>query len=357
MIQSRESNETSLTATRSEKVEEIRALENIGISAVIVNYNGSDILNDCISTLLNQTRPPIEIIVVDNGSTDDSVKIVREKFPQVNVQECRANLGYAGGNNVGAKLARGEFVVLVNNDAELDSNCLEELSHVLTSEPDLVAVQGKVLRRAQPFIIDSIGSYLTPTGFLYHMGHNKRDTFDRESYIFSAKGVCMMIRRDLFHYLGEFDSDYFAYFEESDFCWRSWIAGYKVKLVPSSITYHRVGYTSTKLARGFIDYHSFKNRICSIIKNCGAWNLPFILASHLLLCVLIMGGLAARNQSQRASGVLRALVWNAANLRLTLKKRKSIQSELRKVSDREIFQKLLVSPNLRYYWNLFRGYL
>ncbi len=329
----------------------------MGISAVIVNYNGSEILNDCISTLLNQTRPPVEIIVVDNGSTDDSVRIVKEKFPEVNVQQCGVNLGYAEGNNIGAKVAQGKFVVLVNNDAELDSHCLENLSNILSRETDLVAVQGKVLRRGQPFTIDSVGSYLTPTGFLYHIGYNKRDAFNNESYIFSAKGVCMMIRRDWFHSLGGFDSDYFAYFEESDFCWRSWIAGYKVKFVPSSIAYHRVGYTSTKFARGFIDYHSFKNRICSIIKNCESRSLLFMLTSHLTLCILIIGGLALRNQSQRASGVFRALVWNATNLRLTLRKRQFIQSELRKVPDREIFQKLLVSPSPRYYWGLFNGYL
>jgi GT2 family glycosyltransferase len=345
-----------LTVARNEKAEKISTAKNIGISAVVVNYNGSKILAGCISTLLNQTRPPLEIILVDNGSTDDSVRMVREKFPEVNVLRCEVNLGYAEGNNIGSKVAQGEFLVLVNNDAELDSRCLEQLSTSLSSEPDLVAVQGKVLRQGQPSTLDSSGSYLTPIGFLYHIGFDKPDTHVKESYVFSAKGVCMMIRRDLFHYLGGFDSDYFAYFEESDFCWRAWIAGYKVKVVPTSLTYHMVGYTSTKFTRGFIDYHSFKNRICSIIKNCESPNLLFMLASHLTVCILIIAGLTVKNQKQRAVGILRALVWNGTNLRLTLKKRQFIQSELRKVSDRVIFQELLVSPGLRYYWGLFNGY-
>jgi len=326
------------------------------VSAIIVNYNGSKVLNGCISSLLKQSHPPVEIILVDNGSTDDSVRTVKERFPEVEVLECRANFGYAEGNNIGAKVAKGEFLALVNNDAKFDFRCLEALANALSEEPALAAVQGKVLKEIQPPTIDSIGSYITPTGFLYHRDHNGPDIPACASSIFSAKGVCMLVRSSTFNSLGGFDPSYFAYFEETDFCWRAWIAGYKVKLIPSSITYHMLGYTSAKFERGFIDYHSFKNRICSIIKNCGTANLPFMLISHLALCLLIAGALAVSNQPKRARGILKALAWNIENLGPTIKKRTLIQNHLRKVSDRDVFRSRLISPGLRYYARLFAGY-
>ena len=339
-----------------EKPEDIETLTDRRITAIIVNFNGSSILDDCIRTLIEQTRPCFEILLVDNGSTDDSVEVVRTKYPTVRIAQCGTNQGFAEGNNLGSRIALGDYVVMVNTDARLHEHCLEKLFDAFARNPDLAVVQGKVLHYGSDSIVDSVGSLLTPTGFLFHRQYGKPDSTLARSYVFSAKGVCMMMPRRVYNDLGGFDRDFFAYFEESDLCWRAWVSGYKVMFVPSSVAYHIGGATSSKFPKEFVDFHSFKNRICSIIKNCELRTLFFMLPLHVVLCLLIAIGFATKRQRPRAVGILKALNWNAQNLSLTLRKRRIIQLKLRRVDDRKIFSHCMASPGLSYFRQLLSGY-
>jgi GT2 family glycosyltransferase len=138
--------------------------------------------------------------------------------------------------------------------------------------------------------------------------------------------------------VGLFDSDYFAYFEESDFFWRVWLAGYKIAFMPKAIVYHKVGGTSTQLSSPFIDYHSFKNRIASLIKNLSFFSALYILPLHIFCCLVISLLYVFMLRFKNSGAVLGAIGWNIRHLPKTLKKRSNVQRNIRKISDKKLFK-------------------
>jgi hypothetical protein len=189
---------------------------------------------------------------------------------------------------------------------------------------------------------DAVGSYLTSFGFLYHLGFREVDKsqYDNLEYIFSPKGVCFLVTKKIIDEVGLFDSDYFAYFEESDFFWRVWLAGYKIAFMPKAIVYHKVGGTSTQLSSPFIDYHSFKNRIASLIKNLSFFSAFYMVPLHIFCCLIISLLYVFMLRFKNSGAVLRAIGWNIRYLPQTLQKRRYVQSKIRKVSDRELFKSI-----------------
>ncbi len=326
------------------------------VSAVVVNYNGAAVVDACLSSLLEQSVP-VEVVLVDNGSTDGSPDLVRARYPTVRVVEAGRNLGFAGGCNLGVAHATRPFVALVNSDARFDRECLARLTEALAAEDDLAAAQGKVLRADAPEILDSIGSFLTPTGFLHHAGDGRPDGDFPPAYVFSTRAVCMLVRRDRYKALGGFDPDFFVYFEETDFCWRAWLAGSTVKFVPPSVVYHVGGATAGTFARPFIQFHEFKNRLCSILKNAGPATLLFMLPLHLASCLLLVIGALARSQAGIAAAIAHAILWNVRHFRATLRKRRVVQAQIRRVRDRSLFPICLVQQDVGYYWRRMRGAL
>ena len=149
----------------------------------------------------------------------------------------------------------------------------------------------------------------------------------------------MLIRHSLFKRIGGFDEDFFAYFEETDLAWRVWLAGYRVVFVPQSVIYHKVGATAQNLAFSFIQYHSYKNRICSLIKNLELKNLFLLLPFHLFLCFALILISLFCFRIKRAGARLRAIGWNIRHSGKTLEKRRFVQSQIRKVEDRDIFSR------------------
>lgn len=183
--------------------------------------------------------------------------------------------------------------------------------------------------------------FFTKIGFLEHWGFGKKDgrEFEKEKEIFSAKGACMLIRASIIKEIGPFDPDFVSYFEESDFCWRVWLSGFKVIFYPRAKIYHKVGFTIKRLDVANINFHYYKNRICSLIKNLGLINLFIILPIHIFISLGIVGVFLIRGNSKNSLIILNAIVWNITNLRDTLKKREKIQRR-RKVDDSSLFKHL-----------------
>lgn len=258
------------------------------VSIIIINWNGKKHLEKCLPSIKKQRYKNIELIIVDNASVDDSVFYVKKVFPKAKIIINPTNLGFSEANNIGYKKANGDYILFLNNDTDVTKDFLIELISNIEKDEKIGGAQSKILFMEKKDTLDSVGAFLTTSGYLYHYGAIKKDSkkYNHKISLYSAKGACMIFKRAVLKKIeveGKiFDPKYFAYFEETDLCHRVWLAGYKIMYIPSSVIYHKVGGTSTKMVNSFIQFHSFKNRIRSHIKNLGTVNLIKILFLHLL---------------------------------------------------------------------------
>lgn len=331
------------------------------VSIIIVNWNGKKNLQKCLFSVFRQEYRKIEVVLVDNASKDGSVEYVKSRFPEVKIIINKGNLGFAQANNIGYNISRGEYVLFLNNDTQVTKKFLLELIKVIRADEKIGGVQGKIFMMDDRKRLDTVGSFLTSTGFLYHYGFAKKDSsiYRKQIDIYSAKGAAMLFRRSVLEKVkvdGEiFDGRYFAYFEETDLCHRVWLSGYRIVFVQNSIIYHKIGATSRELDSAFVQYHSFKNRINSYIKNLGEFNLIKILSIHIILCCLISLMYLIRRKLKIFWVINKAILWNIGNLGPTLGKRQYIQHHIRKVHDRMFFPTVSKSAPVIYYWYTFNG--
>ncbi len=308
------------------------------VSIIIVNWNGGEILKDCLKSLFGIKYHNWELIVVDNGSIDGSQNL-KYKFQLI---QNKSNLGFAEANNQGYKISHGKYILLLNNDTKVESDFLNVLVEKMKSDSTIGVIQPKIRIMDKPTYLDNVGSFLTRLGFLQHIGYMEMDNkkYDKEMITFSTKGACMMIRRKLIEKLGLFDNDFGSYFEETDFCWRVWMSGFKIIYYPKAFIYHKVGFSSKRQKQIFVFYHSLKNRLISMIKNLEVKNLITIGGIQILFIIGLSMFYLLRLQVDKFFMIWKAIGWNLKNLNRTLQKRKSIQS-LRKKTDQEIFTYIL----------------
>lgn len=326
------------------------------VSIIIVNWNGKHHLQKCLPSIYSNGYKRIEVIIVDNSSSDGSQEFIRTEFPQVKLVVNTSNEGFAKTNNIGIKVSSGEYVLFLNNDTLVTPNFLVELLKSIEENPLIGCVQAKILWMSKKTHLDSIGAFLTMTGFLYHYRYLCPDEkkYDKRINLFSAKGACMLIRRKVLEKVGLFDEDFFAYYEETDLCHRIWISGYKVVYEPKSVIYHSIGGTSNGMDNAFIQYHSFKNRVCSLIKNLSLVYLLQILPLHLILYQCAALGYLLQGRIAVCMALQRGLWWNTVHLSETLVKRRVIQSTMRTSKEYEILAPLIVHPPISYYISLLR---
>jgi hypothetical protein len=225
----------------------------------------------------------------------------------------------------------------------------------MEKDSSLGVIQPKIYMMDQKGYLDNAGSFLTKTGFLQHWGFGEKDgpEFMKEREIFSAKGACMLIRREVIEKTDLFDPDFVSYMEESDFCWRAWLMGYKVLFYPKTKIYHKIGMTSKRMSQVIVNYHSFKNRIRSLLKNLGTFNLFTIFLFHIFLILFLGVYYLLRFQFDKSKMIFSAISWNIANLGPTLKLRRRIQKK-RVKNDKEIFEKVLVKVNWKEMFSHFK---
>lgn len=328
------------------------------VSIIIVNWNGKEYLKNCLFSLKDQNYKNIEIVFVDNNSHDGSIDYVKNNFPKIKIILNKENLGYAEGNNIGYKYATGDYILFLNNDTKVTKNFLIELVKVLESDSQIGGAQSKILLMDEPSALDSVGAFLTKTGFLYYYGVFKKNSslFDKQIYLYTAKGASMIFKKEVLEKIkikGQlFDSRYFAYFEETDMCHRVWLAGYRIVFAPKSVIYHKMGATSMKLNNAFVQYHSFKNRINSYIKNMSIKQLIKVLPVHLLVCEIYAFVSLLKFNFPLALAIQRSIIWNVLNIRETLRLRKIVQYSIRTVSDKSIEKYIYKYPPLSYYYHI-----
>lgn len=329
------------------------------VSIIILNLNGRLHLKKCLESLAQIDYPNYEIILVDQGSNDDSIKFVKENYPQVKIIQSAENLGFAKGNNLGCQNAKGEYLLFLNNDTAVKADFLSILVEEAEKNPQIGALSPQILQLNAPTRLDCVGAFLTNSGFLYHFGFGKKANnpkYQEKLAIFSVKGAAFFCRQSALQKTGLFDEDFFLYFEETDLCHRLWLCGFQIFYLPKSQVWHWGAATSQNFNNSFLQFHSFKNRILSLIKNLGVWELLKILPLHLFLCqVTALGWLIVKRDLGLYFAIEKAFVWNFLNLSKTLKKRKRIQKEIRQVSDRLLMPQIKKAPKLSYYYHLFFG--
>ncbi len=205
----------------------IAAPETPRISVVIPNYNGASYLESCLDSVLRQNRPPFEIIVADNASTDRSAEIVRLKAPQAVWVPLPENLGFAGGVNAGIRVARGNWIALLNNDATVHPAWIEEALAVIARKPDASFLACRIMEKSREGRLFSAGDCFLRAGIGYRRGQElpDREDYRMDSAIFSACGCAALYRRDALESAGLFDESFFAYLEDVDLGLRLRAAG------------------------------------------------------------------------------------------------------------------------------------
>lgn len=324
------------------------------ISIIIVNYNGKKWLQNCFTSLLKQTYKNFEIIFVDNASTDGSIMYVKNHFPKVKVVETHSNLGFAGGNNEGYKHAKGEYILLLNNDTYVKENYLQEFIKAFQEIPNLGIAQSKLILTNERGL-DTCGGYWTDTAFLYYVGNFKdpqANTYSKPFPVFTCKGASVLIKREVIENIGLFDQDFWSYYEETDLCHRAWIAGYESWYYPAANCYHEMGGTSLTFKNDFIQFHNFKNKLASFLKNLSTRELIKVIPIFLFLNSGIAGVWIFQGKWKNSFALIRAVYWNFKNLSSTFQKRMFIQKR-RKLSDDMVWRKVKKNPQLIYYKYLF----
>ncbi len=330
-----------------------------GVSVVLVNFNGAQWLPGCLNSLAAVVPRPSEVIVVDNASSDDSLRILGN-YPWVKVVQSAENLGFAGGNNLGLRHCTGKYVLLLNNDTVVPPDFLEPLRRYLDEHPTVGIVQGKMVLPRFANRLDVCGSFLTRLGLPYHYGYFKADgtKYQRSYPIFSGKGACLMFRRDLLERVGGFlfDPDFFCYYEESDFCHRAWLAGYEVHFVPCPPVQHFMGGTAGGPQSAFVLRHYLRNMAFSLMANLqfsSRWRILPV-----FFTVLVASGLASvvRLRGAQSAAHFGALTY-CLKERGRLRNRRQLVNRIRRRPDREIFCKVLRTPRLDYFLKTFSGAL
>lgn len=327
------------------------------VSIIIVNWNGLRWLPDCFASLYAQQYKNFEIIFVDNASKDSSVLWVKQHYPATKIITNRKNLGFAQGNNVGYRQAMGNYVLFLNNDTRMTKTFLTELIRVLDSDPKIGGAQSKIRLMDHPDTLDSIGAYLTPTGFLYHYAFGQKDApkYNKQIDLYTAKGACMMFKKSVLDKImiqGDiFDPDYFAYFEESDMCHRIWLVGYRIVYAYKSVIYHKMGATSIGMNGTFIQYHSFKNRIRTYMKNLSLFDACAIIPLHIGIVELYGIYLLIKGKIDIWFSLQRAIGWNIRHITKTLTIRKIIHTRIY-VYTPYMRAKIFRFPPIKYYYAL-----
>jgi GT2 family glycosyltransferase len=308
------------------------------MSIIIVNWNKADLLRECLQSVSNDASGGrAEAIVVDNGSTDGSAEMVKAQFPWVTVIQSAENLGFTGGNHLGMTQARGEIVFLLNNDAFVTPDCVNNLLSVF--EDKSVGIAGCVVKDAQsPERVLEAGLAIDRFGFMIPHNVNPDDPDP-----FYVSGCALAFRRSIADRLGVFDDRFFMFMEDVDMCWRYRLAGYRIRVAPNAVVFHRSGSSIaggtarkgryvTSLRRY---YYRERNTLAMLLKNYSALSLAGVIPAY--LAVLAAETLLALVMFRpRLAGVyLRALGWNLVQLRETLRRRARVQA-LRRVRDRQL---------------------
>lgn len=249
------------------------------VSIVSVNYDQPEVTCAMLASLQKVTYPNFETLIVDNASPTSSPFCIKEEYPEVQLIISEKNLGFAGGNNIALKQAKGEYMLLLNNDTEVKPDFLDSLVELMESNKKIGIVSSKILYFYEDNIIEYAGaSPINPiTSRGKHYGHKQKDNgqYDEIIETFYPHGACMMIRKSVLDKVGLLYEGYFLYYEELDFAERVKHAGYKIYFQPNSSIRHKESISTGKNS-ALKTYYMNRNRLLFLRRNSNG--ITFLLA-------------------------------------------------------------------------------
>ncbi|BDZ69401.1 glycosyltransferase family 2 protein [Methanobacterium ferruginis] len=227
------------------------------VTVIIPNYNGKHFLKECLKSLKNQNYQ-FEVIIIDNASNDGSVNYIKENYPESTLIENKTNLGFGGAVNQGIKASNSEYILLLNNDVQLEVDAILNLLKCIKKDENIFAVSPKMIQYNDRDKMDDAGDEYTLLGLTRRVGYGKSaEGYNRKREIFSACAGASIYRRNVFEKIGYFDENFFAYMGDVDISYRARIHGYKCVYCPEAIVYH-IGSASTGSR-----YNEFKTRLAA----------------------------------------------------------------------------------------------
>ena len=294
-------------------------------SAIVVTYNSRRHISACLTSLARSTIRPDEIIVVDNNSTDGTADFVRSTFPDVTLLDYWDNRGFAEGNNRALRIASGRFCFLLNPDAAVAPDCLQQLLAAMEKDPRIGVAVPKVLLAREPSVINSAGLNVNRIGYGWDRGFLEWDCgqYDTEAPVVAGSGCAMLLRRSMLKEIGTFDSTYFLYYEDVDLCLRAWLAGFRVQYVPKAVAWHDMKVSGRSLY--YNECLDHRHRLRTMLKNLPAATLlsvgPRMLAFELKSVMA-----AVRDRRWKSLRLrLKAWAWNGRHLVSSIRLRARIQ--------------------------------
>jgi GT2 family glycosyltransferase len=318
------------------------------ISVIIVTWNSSAHLARCLDCLTAQTINNFEIIIVDNGSTDGTIDRLEGRWPRLTlrIEHNDSNLGFAVANNIGARLARGQWLALLNADAFPEPNWLEQLIFAGQKNPEFTFFSSRQVQFKHPELLDGAGDEYHVSGLAWrrYYDHRENEYGVKLEEVFSACAAAALYLREDFLKVDGFDEDYFSYFEDVDLSFRLRLAGGRCLYVPDAVIHH-VGSASTGKMSDFAIYHGHRNLVWTYFKNMPSLLFWVYLPLHVLMNIYFVFSFSFKG---KMNTIVSAKIDAIRDLRSILNKRRMIQKS-RVVSMSNIYRimsKGLFSP----YW-------
>ena len=250
-------------------------MNNELVSVIIPNWNGLKTIKKCLKSVFNQTYADIEVVVADNDSKDGSLDFIEKEFPKVRLVKNKENKGFPGGNNSALKEAKGRYYMMLNNDTEMDKNCIAKCVETIGENARYGACATKFLLNSEPDTVDAAGIAVCLDGLSIGRGRKEKAVkYDKKQEVFFASDGACLYRKEMIDDIGLYDEDFFCYAEETDMGWRAQLRGWKCIYEPEAIVFHCHS-ASTGTYSPFKAFLVERNRLWVAVKN---FPVPILLA-------------------------------------------------------------------------------
>jgi GT2 family glycosyltransferase len=305
------------------------------ISVIIVYWNSAEYLPRCLENLNLQAFRNFEVVLIDNGSTDNGIKDIEQRYPNLplRIKKLDQNLGFAAANNVGARLARGQWLALLNTDTYPEPDWLEKLILASECHPEYSCFSSRQIQVNASDLLDGCGDAYHVSGMAWrrYLGYPANQYGLEQEEIYSPCAAAALYSRDAFLEAGGFDEDFFSYYEDVDLGFRLRLCGYRCLYVPDAIVHH-VGSGTFGVKSDFAFYHSHRNLVWTFVQNMPLALFWKYLPAHIMANVIYVAYYTLLGRGK----VLWKAKWDALRgLPNALKKRQKIQSN-RRVSNADL---------------------
>ena len=291
------------------------------LCAVVVTHDSAREIDACLNSLRRSSRPPDEIVVVDNASRDGTPDRVRRAYPDVLVLDYWDNPGFGEAHNRAFRVVSAQRAFLLNPDATVERDCIERLERTLDGEPGLGVAVPKVLLAREPAVLNSAGLHVNGIGYGWDRGYLEWDAgqHDRAGPVLAGSGCALMLSLAMVRAVGGFDPSFFLYYEDLDLCLRSWLAGFGVRFVPEAVALHRMKLSGR--SAWLDDYVDHRNRLRTVVKCFPAPLLGRALVRSAGYDLASIAGALRRGAVLPALRRVAAWGWNFLHLRDTWRRR------------------------------------